>query len=535
MPHRRFLALLTFLSASAAVGQVPDVPDLPIPDAFIRDILTEVSSEAALEHTRALASRVRYPGSRGFLESAEYVAAQARLVGLVNIRIERFAGERSSWDPVAGELELVEPERRRLASFQDTAVLIAEGSMDGDVTAELVDVGQGNSEAIYSGKDVRGKILLADGSPGRVWQAMGQRGAVGVLSAASEGFFGRRPAEDAVSWGQSPPDALAMMISRKQAEELRLMLRQGKTVRLRMRVQASRSERAEIGMVMGEIPGEVKGQDVVLVSHLDHQKPGANDNASGSGTLLEALATLKRLVAAGKVPPPRRTLRFWWSTEIASEKAFFQRHPQEARSILLAVNLDQAGGDRNAENNFAIIYGPEWLPSFDDDLIHSLAEHMKDRYAPAEQAPLMLFVAPRGSRTSFRPAYWKNMPLSDHVAFQAKEVGIFCISMGVPSLHVIHTDQDSVDRIDPTWLKRSALMTLAPALWAANAGSAEARRLLGYVFRRARVRLAESAEPDKQLELEERRLDSVRAFDAGLSAESYKQKLRALAEVLSRE
>jgi len=532
MPYTRFLALLTFLSASAVVGRVPD---LPIPDALIRDILTEVSSEAALEHTRALASRVRYPGSRGFFESAEYVAAQARLLGLANVRIERLPGERPSWDPVAGELELVEPERRRLASFQDTAVLIAEGSMEGDVTAELVDVGQGSSEAAYAGKDVRGKILLADGSPGRVWQAMGQRGAVGVLSAGSEGFFGRRPAEDAVSWGQSPPGALAMMISRKQAEELRRMLRQGKTVRLRMRVQANRSEQAEIGMVMGEIPGEVKGRDVVLVSHLDHQKPGANDNASGSGTLLEALATLQRLVAAGKVPPLRRTLRFWWSTEIASEKAFFQRYPQEARNILLAVNLDQAGGDRNAENNFAVIYGPEWLPSFDDDLIYSLAEHMKDRYAPAERAPSPLFVSPRGSRTSFRPAYWKNMPLSDHVAFQAKGVGIPCISMGVPSLHVIHTDQDSVDRIDPTWLKRSALMTLAPALWAANAGPAEARTLLDYVFGRARVRLAEYADPKKQLELEEQRLDSARALDAGLVSEPYKQKLRALAEVLSRE
>jgi hypothetical protein len=157
---------------------------------------------------------------------------------------------------------------------------------------------------------------------------------------------------------------------------------------------------------------------------------------------------------------------------------------------------------------------------------------MKNSYAPPEHEPSPLFVAPNGSRRSFRPVYWDYAPLSDHIAFEAKAVGIPCLSMAVPSLDVIHTNQDTIDRIDPTWLKRSALMMLAPALWAANAGAPEARALLDYVFRRARVRIAESGDPVRQAETEEQRLDSVRAFDAELSTESRKNKLRRLAEAM---
>ena len=517
---------LFVLYAGAACSQV-------IPNSLIRDILSEVSSESALEHTRALAGIVRYPNSESFFEAAEHVATTARRLGLQNVRVERFAADQPMWDPLEGELDLVEPEARRIASFRDTPVLIAVRSRDGEMAAAIVDVGEGTSESDYVAKEIRGKILLAGGPPDRVWQVMGERGAVGLLSVASGNFFGRQTAPDAVLWGEAPPSTLAMMISPDQGRQLRNMLRSGKTVKIRMRVQTRLSERGEIGMVVGEIPGSVKDQDIVLVSHLDHQKPGANDNASGSGTLLEVLATTQRLVAVGKLPPPRRTLRFWWSTEIRSERAYFKKYPEEARKILLAVNLDQAGGDRNAENNFVMIGGPAWLATYADDLLHSLAEHMKNEYAPAEHEPSPLFVAPNGSRGSFRPVYWDYAPLSDHIALEAKAVGIPCLSMAVPSLDVIHTNQDTIDRIDPTWLKRSALMMLAPALWAASAGGPEARALLDYVFRRARVRIAESDDPVRQAETEEKRLDSVRVFDGELSTESHKNKLRRMAEAMA--
>ena len=47
-----------------------------------------------------------------------------------------------------------------IASYQAEPVVLAEDSESADVTAELVDVGEGTKESDYAGKDVAGKIVL---------------------------------------------------------------------------------------------------------------------------------------------------------------------------------------------------------------------------------------------------------------------------------------------------------------------------------------------------------------------------------------
>jgi len=62
---------------------------------------------------------------------------------------------------------------------------LAEDSESADVFAELVDVGEGTKEADYAGKNVKGKIVLAEAQPGAVQDlAVGKFGAAGVLSYA---------------------------------------------------------------------------------------------------------------------------------------------------------------------------------------------------------------------------------------------------------------------------------------------------------------------------------------------------------------
>jgi hypothetical protein len=489
---------------------------------LIRELLGEISAENALRESTELASRVRYANSESFFESAEYVAGRARGYGLQNVRVERFETQRPMWDPLEATLEITAPVERRLSTLDQVSVLLAQGSRDADLTAELVSADQ----------DVKGKIVLSPGDPGRVWPALEKRGALAVICAHSPEFFGRRPPSDAVSWGSVAQDGLAMMVSPLLGDELRDLMSRG-PVTVRIHARARRSSPGAIGQVMGEIPGEDPALPaIVLLSHLDHQKPGANDNASGAGTLLETLRTLTRLTSSGKLPKPRRTLRFWWTTEIRSEQMWFRRYPEEAKRMLAAVVLDQAGGDRNAENNFVVIYGPEWLPAYTDDLIYDLAESVKDAYAPAEHEPSPLAVAPGGSRQSMRTVYWDYQPLSDHVAFESRAVGVPAIALAVPSLHVIHTNLDTADRLDPTWLKRSALMTLAPAVYLANAGSKEAREILELTFRRGAARVAGSADPAAQLALEQKRLDSVKALDGGLETAAYAARLRAVANAL---
>jgi hypothetical protein len=474
-----------------------------------------------LKETAAIANFARYPNSQGFFDAAEHVAARARELGLHNVRIERFPADRPLWDAVEASLEIVGPTPRTLSTLAQEPLLLAQGSREGDVTAQLVEA---------SG-DVKGKIALSTQSPQDAWQGLAEKGAVGVLCAWQPEYFGRRTSRDAVAWGEAPAKAFAFMISPRQGDELREAMQRG-TVTVRMRARARSSEPGAIGQVMGEIPGEVSGQDIVLVAHLDHQKQGANDNASGSGTLLEVLRTVNKLIASGKIAKPRRTLRFWWSTEIQSEQAYFKRHPEETKKISLAVVLDQAGGDRTAENNFILIANPDRVASWTDDLIHDLAEYFAREYAPAEHEPSPLAIEKGGGVQSMRNVYWDYAPLSDHVSFVQKGVEIQAIALAVPSLGVIHSNQDTVGRLDPTWMKRSAMMTLAPALFVASAGEKEAHAVVEATFRRASARLAEARDRKAQMVVERRRMRSIASLDGSVDVAPYLARLEAVAAAL---
>ena len=501
-----------------------------IPDSLLRTLLGELSADNALKQTAAIASHARYPDSQGFFDAADYVAARAGEYGLQNVRIERLPASEPMWDQEQALLEVVEQAAPLLNRTVPTAripVVLAQHSADADVIAQLVD-----ADAGAPGEKIRGSVLLTDEEPDVAWRRYRSRAPAAVISDAEGEYLGRRTLPDAIFWGMAGRDEVSLMISPRSGESLRKQLTLG-TVRVHVDAKARRVTPGAIGIVMGEIPGEVSGRDIVIAAHLDHQFPGANDNASGSGTLLELARAANRLISAGKLPKPRRTIRFWWATEIVSEQEYFRKHPEEAKRILLSIVLDQAGGERNAENNLILIANPDWLPSYADDLIENLAEFVKNHYAPAEHEPDSLLIADGGSHQSLRTVYWEYQPITDEVAFEARDIRIPGISIAVPSLDVIHTDLDTVDRLDPTWMKRTALLTLAPAVYAANAGPAEARAVLEYTFQKAASRLALSDDPARDLSLEQKRLDSVRGLDPSIDAGPLRARLTDVAQALA--
>ena len=484
---------------------------------MLRDIAAELNVENSMKQTAAIAAHARYPNSQGFFDAADYVAARAREYGLENVHVERFPQSTPMWDQEEATLEITAPVRRRIAA------ILAQHSADGDLTAEMIDSG---------GPGMGKKVLLTDAEPQQAEKALeGIEAPAALICAASGEYFGRRTPPEAILWGEAPRDSLALMISPKDGADLRDLVKRG-TVTVHVRARAKRSSPGAIGMVTGEIPGTERGKDIVLAAHLDHQFPGANDNASGSGTLLELVRTSERLLATAKIPKLRRTLRFWWTTEIVSEQAWFRQHPDDAKNILLSVVLDQAGGERNAENNFIMIANPDWLPSYADDLIEDLAEYVKDNFASAEHQPNPLVTAAGGSAQSLRTVYWDYQPITDEVAFESRGIGIPGIAVAVPSLDLIHTNLDTPERLDPTWMKRSALLTLAPALFLANAGPQDARAILEHTFHRAAARLAVSHDLTRDLAFEQKRLESVRALDPQVNTATRQRQLETVANAL---
>src|SRR6267154_6486751 len=217
---------------------------------------------------------------------------------------------RPGWDAEKGELEEVKEGKEvkeKIASYETEPIVLAEDSESADVTAELVDVGDGTKESDYAGKDLKGKIALVSAQPGAVEDlAVGKFGAAGIVSYAQNqktAWWGED--ENLIRWGHletfSPHKTFGFMVSLQTARRLRERLAQGEEIRLHAVAKAGRHA-GNYEVVTAAIPGaELKDEEIAFACHLDHQRPGANDNASGCVTILEVARTLQKLIAEGKL------------------------------------------------------------------------------------------------------------------------------------------------------------------------------------------------------------------------------------------
>src|SRR5262249_20346563 len=149
-------------------------------------------------------------------------------------------------------------------------------------------------------------------------------------------------APDQVAWGRLPYDArdvegvkdgtpstFAVMISPRRGRWLQKLAAGALARPLRVKgdIEAEYPAGQEQAYVEGWIKGtEVHDQQVVLTAHIQ-ETTSANDDGSGCANLLEMGRALGRLVREGKLPRPRRDLRFWWVNELASEPQLFREDP----------------------------------------------------------------------------------------------------------------------------------------------------------------------------------------------------------------
>src|SRR6185503_6658671 len=118
-------------------------------------------------------------------------------------------------------------------------------------------------------------------------------------------------------------------------------------------------------VVTAVIPGaDAAGEEIVFSCHLCHQKPGANDNASGAAAILEAGRALSSLIRRGEIERPRRTIRFIWPPEINGTLAYFAQHPEVVRRMKAAVHCDMVGGNYSITKSVLhVTHTPASLPS----------------------------------------------------------------------------------------------------------------------------------------------------------------------------
>lgn len=464
----------------------------------------EISGETAKRHLEFLARHHRMRGSRGFHLSAEYIAEQLRAYGLSEVQIERFPADgrtfygaqkaRPAWD--AEFAELWELRRAgdewvphlRLASWDAMPVTLAQDSESADVTADLIDVGDGTSQGDYAGKDVAGKIVLAAAQPGAVARLAVERyGAVGIISYAQNqrtAWWGED--ENLIRWGHldsfSPTRTFAFMISLKQARAFQQRLRRGETIRLRATVGAGRRP-GVYEVVTALIPGSDparQSEEIAFSCHLDHQRPGANDNASGCVAILEVARALSRLIREGKISRPARSLRFIWPPEIEGTLALVNSRPDLIRRIKAVIHMDMVGGGQETKAIFHITRSPASLPSFVNDVAEAIGEFVNEQtaaFASTGSAALPLH-APEGGKEPLRAELAEFSLGSDHQVYTDGSIGIPAIYLNDWPDRYIHTNFDSPANIDPTKLKRAAFIGATSGYFLATVSAADAPAIL---------------------------------------------------------
>ncbi len=513
-----------------AVTDTHSAPGTLLPEVAIQALAAELSGTAARHTIQDLTLFHRIRGSRGFKAASEAIAERARAYGLAVDVISLpadgtvFYGtqrSRPAWDADFAELWEQRPDgaagsRRwvdgeRIASWETRPITLAEDSAGGEVAAELVDVGSGASEQDYRGKEVRGRLVLAGAQPGEVAAlAVDRFGAAGIVSYAQNQVTAWwREDENLVRWGHlatfPAPRTFAFMVSLKQARAWQQRLAGGAAVHLRAAVRAGQHP-GSYDIVTAVIPGHdslpaVAAEEIVFSCHLDHQRPGANDNASGCAVILEAARTLAKLIREGRLPPPRRTLRFLWPPEVEGTIAVLNARPDLAARARAVIHLDMVGGEPAATGAiFHVTRSPRSLPTFVNDVGESFGRFVNaesDAFASTGSAPYPL-VDPEGSKRALQAEMVDFTPGSDHEVWAEGSFRVPAIYLNDWPDRTIHTDADGLANIDATKLLRAGFIAAASGWYLAGLDAAQVPALWEevrrHVLERTAVALARRAE-----------------------------------------
>lgn len=301
----------------------------------------------------------------------------------------------------------------------------------------------------------RGKILLVR-EPVVKWTRFADSvGAIGVLSDVIPLLPGVRDSReelyDECPWmGMSArAKCFGMHLTPRQADALRRRMQLGP-----VRLQAEIKTRTYAGIsytVIGEIPGTEPGEPAVLgCGHL--YEPGANDNASGTGALLYLAKMLGEAVREGRLPRPRRTIRFLLGDECWGSMGYLATYPEKKH--LCGIVADMIGTEKGDRAILSLRYDPLSNWSFADAALFALAD-----------------IAKRQSGDFAAEDVYVDVGTDNIIADPC--FGIPTVAMVASPALSYHSSMDRPDRIEPDTLTRNALI-IGSFLWAmANAEEAD--------------------------------------------------------------
>lgn len=469
------------------------------------------SGEAAWQTVADISRYHRIQASPGHRQAAQLIQRQLDQASLKAEILSYPANEQTifwaypsfqEWSCTEARLRLIAPadKAETLADFQGCPISLIQRSASFEGESDVVLVEDGENDEDYQGLDVAGKVVLTRGDVRRVCElAVRQRGAAGILFDGMRPVAPVRPEGDLAdvrqytSFWWEPGDArcFGFVLTPRQGQALRALLKKGNTpVRVQAKV-VSRLYDGAIEVVSGAIAGETDAE-IVITAHLCHPKPSANDNASGAAAALEAARTLQALIVGGRLPPPRRTIRFLWMPEFTGTQAYLAGREAELDRLVAGLNLDMVGEDQNQTGSVWLIERPPAsAASFAPDLLARLRDELPALRGAADVSPSH---TGQGGYPLYRCAEAPFSGGSDHAVLSDPSVGVPTPMLIQWPDRFYHTSADTPDRTDPNSLRRTAVLAAAYAYWLAAAGDVDAAWLGMEMTARFKVRLAQTAQ-----------------------------------------
>jgi hypothetical protein len=516
--------------------------------ALLDSVRATVSGERALESVRTLARHHRVQASPGYDEAAEWLAGRLATLGLA-VERETVPGDGRTrrlgslmpqgWACSRAIARLVDGTARECLCDYDAeklSLILRSAPARGRFPIVVRDEGAADADA-----DLRGAVVLTR-SPAhaahRRWVVEG--GAAGLL------YDGRRlvpPVRDlfddpdALSytsfwWNETEPRGWGFVLSPRAGARLRERLHAGAPLELEVEIE-SRAFDTKIPLVSATIPaigGGAPAGEILVVSHLCHPQPSANDNASGVAANLEAARVLSALAARGAWSPAARGVRFLWVPELTGTCAWLAGAGGRVTSIAAALNLDMVGEDQEqCGSTFLIERPPSFGGSFAEELLLRIRREATD-WVPSYSGPGHFSMA-RAAEVPFAAG-------SDHAVLVAG--GVPCPMMIQWPDRFYHSSHDTPDKCDPRSLAQAATCAATYAGFLASAGAREVEWLTEAVGRGARRRALDALdEPDASRAFARERLRGQRAFASlrrlGAGAAPVAEAARAFEEFARRE
>jgi hypothetical protein len=469
----------------------------PRAETIYQAIAPRVDTGTAMDTVNFMAPQWRLAGNPAYDRSLDFIAERLAKRG-VKHRVETYENAGQGWEHLRGTLSLSGDAQSPVLSREQDRLALCINSFstpDGGVVLRLIDVGAG-AVADFEGKDVKGAVVLGNAPVSQLWtRAVRDRGAAGVVSTDIARYTRPQETPEILQWGSIPYDegrrSFGFKATPRAATRLRQALAAG-PVEVRVDI-ATTFHRGPNRTLIAEIPGTARvDEHIVLVAHV--QEPGANDNASGAGTLLAAALAMQDALARGALPAPQRTVTMMWLDEIRGSEHWVTQDAARVGRVAAMMSLDMTGQDTSKTGGTFLI---EKMP--DPAAVYERPSDPHSEWGAGEverswvRGHLLndfhLAVALRRARDTG----WvvRTNPYeggSDHTVFTRG---------GVPALlnwhftdRYYHSNLDTADKTSPATMGHVATTVATSALFLASADESDASPLTTLIDEAERARLA---------------------------------------------